>query len=70
MTASTTAKDTGTMPRPIRVPTDLWAEFGGVAAQLGTNRTALILDFMRWMARHPGAKLPKRPEVPPAEVSA
>jgi hypothetical protein len=66
---TTTAKDNSTMPRPIRVPVDLWEEFGDVAKGLGSDRTKLILDFMRWMARHPGAKLPKRPEVPPAGSS-
>lgn len=69
MTKTTTA-DNSTMPRPIRVPPALWEEFGDVADQLGSNRTALILDFMRWMARHPGTKMPKRPTVPPAATSA
>lgn len=67
---TTTAKDNSTMPRPIRVPTQLWGEFGEVATQLGTDRTKLIVEFMRWMARQPGAKLPKRPDVPPAASSA
>lgn len=70
MTETKTAKDNGTPTRPIRVPLDLWGEFGAVAGQLGTNRTALILEFMRWMARRPGAKLPKRPEAPPAANAA
>lgn len=64
-----TAKDSSTMPRPIRVPVSLWEEFGEVARQVGSDRTKLILEFMRWMARHPGAKLPKRPEVPSAASS-
>lgn len=68
MTKTTT--DNSTPTRPIRVPLDLWNEFGGVAAQLGSNRTALILEFMRWMARRPGAKLPKRPDVPPTPVAS
>lgn len=67
-TKTTTSKSTPT--RPIRVQLDLWEEFGDVSAQLGSNRTALILEFMRWMARRPGAKLPKRPDVPPAARSA
>jgi hypothetical protein len=65
-----TAKDNSTPTRPIRVPLDLWGEFGDVATQLGSNRTALILEFMRWMARRPSAKLPKRPDMPPAATSA
>jgi hypothetical protein len=63
----TPAENSNNTPtRPIRVPLDLWAEFGEVAKQLGSNRTALILEFMRWMARRQGAKLPKRPDTPPA----
>lgn len=65
----TTANSTEIMPRPIRVPLNLWATFGEVAKQLRSNRTALILEFMRYMAREPGAKLPKRPDVPPAASS-
>ncbi|MER7166794.1 hypothetical protein ABT336_12120 [Micromonospora sp. NPDC000207] len=69
MTKTTT--DNSTPTRPIRVQLDLWDEFGDVAKQLGSNRTALILEFMRWMARRPGAKLPKRPtSVPPAASSS
>jgi hypothetical protein len=67
MTKTTT--DNTTPTRPIRVPLDLWDEFGDIAKQLGSNRTALILEFMRWMARRPGSKLPKRPGVPPAASS-
>ncbi len=56
----------GTPTRPIRVSDNLWEAFGVVAEQLETNRTALVLDYMRWMTRQPGAKLPKRPDTPPA----
>jgi hypothetical protein len=66
MTTTPADKTNETPTRPIRVPLDLWAEFGDVAKQLGSNRTALILEYMRWMARRPGAKLPKRPDTPPA----
>jgi hypothetical protein len=59
-----------TPTRPIRVPLDLWGEFGIVATQLGSNRTALILEYMRWMTRQQGAKLPKRPDTPPAATAS
>jgi len=66
-----TAKDNSTPTRPIRVPLDLWDEFGDVAGELGSNRTALILEFMRWMVRRPGARLPRRPaDAPPAASSS
>lgn len=64
MTTTTEAKDNSTPTRPIRVPLDLWGEFGEVAAQLNTNRTALLLEYMRWMTRRPGARLAKRPDSP------
>lgn len=61
--------DNKTPTRPIRVPLDLWARFGEVAKQLGTDRSALLRDFMRWMARDPGAKMPRRPaQIDRAEV--
>ena len=66
MTTTPAETSNNTPTRPIRVPLDLWEEFGVVSKQLGSNRTALILEFMRWMARRPGAKLPKRPDTPPA----
>jgi predicted transcriptional regulator len=61
--ARTSSKITPT--RPIRVDLDLWAKFGKIADQLDTDRSALIRDFIRWMVREPGAKLPKRPAAPP-----
>jgi len=64
--AESTKKTNETPTRPIRVTKELWEAFGAVATQQGTNRTALILDYMRWMTRQPGAKLPKRPDTPPA----
>ncbi len=63
------AESNETPTRPIRTPLDLWDDFGVVATQLGSNRTALILDYMRWMTRRPGAKLPKRPDTPTAGSS-
>lgn len=65
-TPAETSTNKNTPTRPIRVQLDLWDEFGAVATQLGSNRTALILEYMRWMTRRQGAKLPKRPDTPPA----
>lgn len=67
MTKRATANDTPV--KTFRIPPDIWEEFGDVAGQLNSNRTALVLDFMKWMARKPGAKLPKRPEVPASASS-
>lgn len=62
MTKTTASTDTPV--KTLRIPQAVWDEFGEVAGQLKTNRTALVLDFMLWMTRQPGAKLPKRPDVP------
>lgn len=42
----------------IRVAPDLWQRFGEVA---GSDRTKLLIAFMRWYVRQDGAKLPQRP---------
>jgi hypothetical protein len=42
--------------RSVRVPDD-WAAFGESAAAAGTNRAKLIVAFIRWSLRLPGAEL-------------
>jgi hypothetical protein len=42
----------GTPTRPIRFEPALWAEFGELAEQLGTDRSAVIRDqVQKWMRR-------------------
>lgn len=62
------ANDNSTPTRPIRVPPALWNSFGAVADHLGTDRSTLLRDFMRWMSFEEGAKMPKRPTVPPDDM--
>jgi hypothetical protein len=50
-----------TPARPIRVDFDQWDEFGKAAAQQGTDRSAVLREFMAWYTRTPGARLPVRP---------
>jgi GIY-YIG catalytic domain. len=45
-----------------------WALFGQAAKAAGTNRSALLLEFMAWYMRRPGAKRPQRPPAGPWSV--
>lgn len=56
-----------TTGRNIRVPDDLWEQFGKAVDQLDTDRTKWLIDAMKWCVRHPGSKLPKRPDAGAAE---
>lgn len=51
----------GTPTKPVRVDADLWERFGAAAEGQGTDRSALIRDFMRWYIGDPKAKMPRRP---------
>ena len=60
----------GSVPRPrtgvtplkrVRVPDELWNDLGEQATALGTNRSAVIIAFIRWWLGKDGAKLPERP---------
>ena len=50
-----------TPPRQIRIG-DEWYEFDDAAKSMGTERAALIREFIGWYLRKPGAKMPKRPD--------
>lgn len=39
----------------------LWDRFGAVARP---DRSTVLRAFVRWYVREPGAKLPRRPEIP------
>lgn len=38
-----------------------WERFGQATKAAGTNRSAVIVAFIHWYIRLPGARLPKRP---------
>jgi hypothetical protein len=42
----------------VRIDPDLWERFGTATP----DRSAAIRDFVRWFAREPGARMPKRPD--------
>ncbi|HEY9473132.1 MAG TPA: hypothetical protein VIS06_04685 [Mycobacteriales bacterium] len=45
-----------------RLDRDLWDRFGEVTGNSGTDRTAVIRDFIRWYVGEPGVKRPTRPQ--------
>ena len=46
----------------VRVEDGLWALAGKRAKAAGySSRTALLVAFLRWYCRMPGARLPQRP---------
>lgn len=47
--------------RRFRMDEAEWDEFGSDAEFMGTDRSDLIRQLIRWWMRKPGAKLPPRP---------
>lgn len=52
-------KDTHTRARPLRIPDDDWHKFEQTAG--AGQRTAVVLQFIRWYNREPGVEFPERP---------
>lgn len=52
--------------RTIRAEQSEWDPFGKAAKAVGSDRTAVLRQFMRWFSGQPGAELPQRPEPPVA----
>lgn len=57
--------DNNTPTRPVRVPADLWRDFGYACEDMKTDRSAYLRDVMRWAIHEPGVKMPKRPAAAP-----
>lgn len=54
---------TGETPaHAVRVPTDVWKPAIRAARASGTDLAKVIVAFLRWYLRQPGAKLPARPD--------
>lgn len=51
-----------TPTRPIRVDLDLWGRAGEASKSEGTDRSAIIREFLRWYLREADAELPHRPK--------
>jgi metal-responsive CopG/Arc/MetJ family transcriptional regulator len=43
------------------VPEELWIKFGEATGQVGTDRSAVLRDFIRWYVRERDGKPPARP---------
>ena len=51
----------GNDARRFRMDLGEWEEFGSDAAFMGTDRSELLRELIRWWMRKPGAKMPPRP---------
>lgn len=51
-----------TQHRSVRITDDDWTDLADRAAVAGLDRAKVINALIGWYLRHPGAKLPKRPE--------
>jgi hypothetical protein len=47
--------------RVVRIDDELWTKAGAAVNAAGTDRSALVREFLRWYVRESGAALPKRP---------
>lgn len=52
----------GTALQSFRIDDQLWQRFAEVSAKAGTNRSAVLRDFIRWYIGDPDAALPERPD--------
>jgi hypothetical protein len=51
-----------TPPRQIRIG-DEWYDFEKAAKAMGTERAAVVREFIDWYISKPGARPPKRPKL-------
>jgi hypothetical protein len=49
-----------TTPRQMRIDSETWADFDEAAKMLGTDKSSLVREYIRWMLRRPGVKTPPR----------
>ncbi|MET9950193.1 hypothetical protein ABZ135_01410 [Streptomyces sp. NPDC006339] len=63
-------KQQHTPPRQIRIPNEDWSDFDDAAKAMGSDRAAVVREFIRWYLRRPGAKPPQRPPRDDAQLSA
>lgn len=45
----------------LRVPEELWERFGEAAQRAGSDRAAIMREFIRWYVREAGAGPLRRP---------
>lgn len=49
-----------------RFPRDEQDEFAANATRAGSSKSEVLVAFVRWYNRKPGARMPKRPPAPSA----
>jgi hypothetical protein len=52
----------GTQHRSVRISDEDWRDLETATSALGSDRAAVIKEFIHWYLRRPRAKLPARPE--------
>jgi hypothetical protein len=52
-----------TQHRSVRIPDQRWEAADRCARAMGSDRAKLINEYLAWLTREPGARLPKRPPV-------
>lgn len=48
--------------RMVRFSDEDWADLGDLAEKAGSDRSAILRQFVHWFLRRPGVELPERPE--------
>ena len=59
-----------TPTKKFRVEDELWTRFDEATKALGTNRSAWLVDAIKWCVHAKGVRAPKRPTAAPAESDA
>ncbi|MGW6288864.1 hypothetical protein [Streptomyces sp. NPDC055107] len=52
-------------PRQVRIPTDMWTQFGRAAKLGGTSRAKVVSQLIDWYIGEPGVTPPVRPPLAP-----
>lgn len=55
---------TATRHRSFRADDELWQAFGVACAAMNRDRSAVLIDYLRWVTHQPGASRPVRPAKP------
>lgn len=67
MPAMTGRSGRGTARQTVRIDEGLWEALGRLAQEHGTDRTAVLRDYVRWTTGDPDAPEPVRLAEPAAE---
>lgn len=56
-------------PRQVRIPTNMWTQFGRAAKLGGTSRAKVVSQLIDWYIGEPGVTPPVRPPLAPGSPS-